>query len=320
MTSKNSNFENNQSKSFKRKSDLVVNNKIDSKKQKVILSNKIIKKFSKSSNNGRVSTRNSCLASRSISTTNNNNNKMNNKINNNNNNNNNNGSNNAVNNENKIAGDKSIANINNTSTNNSNQPKKNNNNNDNNKNNNKNVSNNSNNNNREDDDENGDDDLIPLCHGDFVWAQWNNSPSYPAIIVDPRLMHNDSLTLHSVRRGNSLRNNINNNNNSNNNNNNNNNYNNIIPVPSDDVVRVNDKMNSGKFLVCFYDNKRTWQWVTRSKLDPLGVDSGLDRDKISAVRRANARRPLIEAYKRSLMHRCLRFGENYDDVVKVVLN
>ena len=34
------------------------------------------------------------------------------------------------------------------------------------------------------------------------------------------------------------------------------------------------------YLILFFDAKRTWQWLQRDKLEPLGVDSDLDKVKI----------------------------------------
>lgn len=56
------------------------------------------------------------------------------------------------------------------------------------------------------------------------------------------------------------------------------------------------------YLVLFFDNKRTWQWLPRAKLEPLGVDSGLDQAKLTESRKTAVRKSVQIAYDRAMNH------------------
>ena len=51
------------------------------------------------------------------------------------------------------------------------------------------------------------------------------------------------------------------------------------------------------------------QWLPRSKLEPLGVDSGLDKAKQLENKKPNVRRAVRKAYEKAVMHRCKVTGE-----------
>ena len=56
-------------------------------------------------------------------------------------------------------------------------------------------------------------------------------------------------------------------------------------------------------LLCFR------QWLPRNKLEPLGVDSGLDRAKLVENKKPNVRKSVRKAYEKAIMHRCRVTGE-----------
>uniref|UniRef100_A0A8C4RVE2 Bromodomain containing 1a n=1 Tax=Erpetoichthys calabaricus TaxID=27687 RepID=A0A8C4RVE2_ERPCA len=86
----------------------------------------------------------------------------------------------------------------------------------------------------------------------LVWAKCSGYPSYPALIIDPKMpragCHHNGVS---------------------------------IPIPPLDVLRIGEQMQykSGEklFLVLFFDNKRSWQWLPKSKMVPLGVDKTMTR-------------------------------------------
>ena len=51
------------------------------------------------------------------------------------------------------------------------------------------------------------------------------------------------------------------------------------------------------------------QWLPRNKLEPLGVDSGLDRAKLLENKKPNVRKAVRKAYEKAIMHRCRVTGE-----------
>lgn len=51
------------------------------------------------------------------------------------------------------------------------------------------------------------------------------------------------------------------------------------------------------------------QWLPRNKLEPLGVDSGLDKSKLLENRKPNVRKAVQKAYEKAILHRCSVTGE-----------
>ncbi|NWU88415.1 BRPF3 protein, partial [Upupa epops] len=105
-------------------------------------------------------------------------------------------------------------------------------------------------------------ELEPL---ELVWAKCRGYPSYPALIIDPK-MPREGLLHNGVP----------------------------IPVPPMDVLKLGEQrqMEAGEklFLVLFFDNKRTWQWLPRDKVYPLGVDDTVDKLKMLEGRKTSIRK------------------------------
>jgi len=51
------------------------------------------------------------------------------------------------------------------------------------------------------------------------------------------------------------------------------------------------------------------QWLPRNKLEPLGVDSGLDKGKLLENKKPNVRKAVQKAYEKAILHRCSVTGE-----------
>ncbi|NXJ71572.1 BRPF3 protein, partial [Rostratula benghalensis] len=105
-------------------------------------------------------------------------------------------------------------------------------------------------------------ELEPL---ELVWAKCRGYPSYPALIIDPK-MPREGLLHNGVP----------------------------IPVPPLDVLKLGEQRQreAGEklFLVLFFDNKRTWQWLPRDKVYPLGVDDTVDKLKMLEGRKTSIRK------------------------------
>ncbi|XP_018585679.1 bromodomain-containing protein 1-like isoform X2 [Scleropages formosus] len=111
----------------------------------------------------------------------------------------------------------------------------------------------------------------------LVWAKCSGYPSYPALIMDPK-----------VPRGGCHHNGV------------------AIPTPPMDVLRIGEQMQyrSGEklFLVLFFDNKRSWQWLPKSKMVPLGVDKTIDKIKMMEGRTSSIRKAVQTAFSRAMNH------------------
>ncbi|KAG7456507.1 bromodomain and PHD finger-containing protein 3-like isoform X1 [Solea senegalensis] len=117
-------------------------------------------------------------------------------------------------------------------------------------------------------------ELDPL---DLVWAKCRGYPSYPALIIDPE-MPEDGLLHNGVP----------------------------IPVPPKDVLHLGEQRQEetdGRlYLVLFFDNKRTWQWLPREKVTPLGVDDTADKLRMMEGRKSSIRKSVQVAYDRAMIH------------------
>lgn len=122
---------------------------------------------------------------------------------------------------------------------------------------------------------------IPLEPLDLVWAKCRGYPWYPALIINPKMPRTGYL------------------------------HNGVpIPVPPEEVLDMANTHASPHYLILFFDAKRTWQWLTRDKLEPLGVDSELDKAKLVQSKKPSERKAVKKAYEDAILHRCRVTGEN----------
>uniref|UniRef100_A0A3P9I6L0 Bromodomain and PHD finger containing, 3a n=1 Tax=Oryzias latipes TaxID=8090 RepID=A0A3P9I6L0_ORYLA len=117
-------------------------------------------------------------------------------------------------------------------------------------------------------------ELSPL---DLVWAKCRGYPSYPAMIVDPD-MPQEGLLHNGIP----------------------------IPVPPVEVLKLGESRETEEgqklFLVLFFDTKRTWQWLPRSKLLPLGMDDTVDKLRLMEGKKPSVRKSVHTAYDRAIVH------------------
>ncbi|XP_077373877.1 bromodomain-containing protein 1-like isoform X2 [Festucalex cinctus] len=123
----------------------------------------------------------------------------------------------------------------------------------------------------------------------LVWAKCSGYPSYPALIVDPRArrtgrptrrLRNGATAAEAAEAE--------------------------LPRPPRDVLRAGERMQFRSaeklFLVHFFDSKRSWQWLPRSKMSPFGVDRGLDHVKLLESRRSHLQKSVQRAFERAMKH------------------
>ncbi|KAM9171124.1 bromodomain-containing protein 1 isoform 2-T2 [Pangshura tecta] len=121
-----------------------------------------------------------------------------------------------------------------------------------------------------------------------VWAKCSGYPSYPALIIDPKMPrvagHHNGVT---------------------------------IPVPPLDVLKIGEQMQTKSderlFLVLFFDNKRSWQWLPKSKMVPLGIDETIDKLKMMEGRNSSIRKAVRIAFDRAMTHLSRVHGEPVSD-------
>ncbi|XP_056137628.1 bromodomain-containing protein 1b [Lampris incognitus] len=111
----------------------------------------------------------------------------------------------------------------------------------------------------------------------LVWAKCSGYPSYPALIMDPKMPktghHHNGVSL---------------------------------PLPPQDVLKVGEQMQYKSaeklFLVHFFDNKRSWQWLPRSKMVPFGMHKTVDKIKLMEGRSSSIRKAVQTAFNRAMSH------------------
>ncbi|KAA0184530.1 hypothetical protein HAZT_HAZT003330 [Hyalella azteca] len=120
--------------------------------------------------------------------------------------------------------------------------------------------------------------LEPL---DLVWAKCRGYPWYPALIINPKMPRTGYFHNHVP-----------------------------IPVPPQEVLDLAHSCPlTHQYLVLFFDSKRTWQWLPRSKLEPLGERPELDKAKLVESRKPTDRKAVKRAYEQAILHRCRVTGD-----------
>merc|ERR1719495_784497 len=124
---------------------------------------------------------------------------------------------------------------------------------------------------------------IPLEPLDLVWAKCRGYPWYPALIINPKMPRTGYF------------------------------HNGVpIPVPPVEVLNLAETHTKPHYLILFFDTKRTWQWLPRDKLEPLGVDTELDKSKLVQSKKPGERKAVKKAYEEAILHRCRVTGETVD--------
>ena len=122
--------------------------------------------------------------------------------------------------------------------------------------------------------------LEPL---DLVWAKYRGYPWYPALIINPKMPRTGYL------------------------------HNGVpIPVPPQEVLDMALThesplslilFESPLYLILFFDSQRTWQWLQRDKLEPLGINMEIDKVKMVSSKKPTDRKAVKKAYEDAIMHR-----------------
>ncbi|KAJ8249894.1 hypothetical protein COCON_G00231100 [Conger conger] len=108
----------------------------------------------------------------------------------------------------------------------------------------------------------------------LVWAKCSGYPSYPALIIDPKMPRAGCHRSGAV-----------------------------TPTAPPSVLRAGERMQYKSaeklFLVLFFDNKRSWQWLPKSKMAPLGLDKAVDEVKMAEGRTSGVRKAVQTAFDRA---------------------
>uniref|UniRef100_A0A3Q3LD30 Bromodomain containing 1b n=1 Tax=Labrus bergylta TaxID=56723 RepID=A0A3Q3LD30_9LABR len=112
----------------------------------------------------------------------------------------------------------------------------------------------------------------------LVWAKCSGYPSYPALVSECQCPLRTRLHTQRVE----------------------------LPRPPQDVLRAGERMQFRSaeklFLVHFFDSRRSWQWLPRSKMAPFGINQTLDRMKLKEARCSSIRKAVRLAFERAMDH------------------
>ncbi|KFO32353.1 Bromodomain-containing protein 1 [Fukomys damarensis] len=91
-----------------------------------------------------------------------------------------------------------------------------------------------------------------------------------------------------------------------------------IPAPPLDVLKVGEHMQTKSeeqlFLVLFFDSRRSWQWLSESKMAPLGISETIDKLKMMEGRNSSIRKAVRVAFDRAMNHLSRLHGEPASDL------
>uniref|UniRef100_A0A1I8IHZ2 Bromo domain-containing protein n=1 Tax=Macrostomum lignano TaxID=282301 RepID=A0A1I8IHZ2_9PLAT len=119
----------------------------------------------------------------------------------------------------------------------------------------------------------------PVKPLDLVWAKCRGYPSYPGLVIDPD-MPKSGYSQNGVP----------------------------IPAPPDSVLQ---SCRGEDYLVLFFDQKRTWQWLMADKLELLGVCTEIDKERLVDAKRSRLRTSIKKAYQLAIEHLCKVTGKPY---------
>ncbi|CAG2116823.1 unnamed protein product [Medioppia subpectinata] len=108
-------------------------------------------------------------------------------------------------------------------------------------------------------------DTTPLESMDLVWAKCKGYPWYPALVVDPDTSDGPYKVPERVLR--------------------------TRPAPT---------LGVDHYLVNYFDEYRLWQWLSRKRLFPIGMDADIDRKKLIECPEEGERKAVKMAFKRAL--------------------
>ena len=73
-----------------------------------------------------------------------------------------------------------------------------------------------------------------------------------------------------------------------------------LPCPPENVLTLRKNTTEDQYLVLFFDTKRTWQWLTASKLEVLGIKKSIDESKLTESKKPTLRKAVKKAYEEAL--------------------
>ena len=128
-------------------------------------------------------------------------------------------------------------------------------------------------------------DLLTIfLPGDVAWAKTKGYPWYPAMIITKDCQPAEEPSVY---------------------------FQNLIPPEA--VSALRSKFTIPVHLVRFFDKRKNWQWLPRSKLDKIGADQKFDKERIGSVRQSILRKDIKRAYESALHQRRTALQKTLDD-------
>lgn len=127
-------------------------------------------------------------------------------------------------------------------------------------------------------------DLAVFLPGDVVWAKTKGYPWYPAMVITKDCQPAEEPSVY---------------------------FQNLIPPET--VSSLRSKFTIPVHLVRFFDKRKNWQWLPRSKLEAIGNDQKFDKERIAYVRQSILRKDIKRAYDSALHHRRMAHQKTLDN-------